>query len=106
MWQQDEDNEGLVIVATVEHILCLNYPEDKVQVIVIADNCTDDTAEKLRSFLSQTSYMHRNVTVMERKGTGGKSGALNMGDAVFHKYFRRGCVSETFVEPGSLYLCV
>ena len=72
-------NEGLVIVATVEHILCLNYPEDKVQVIVIADNCTDDTAEKLRSFLSQTSYRHRNVTVMERKGTGGKSGALNDG---------------------------
>lgn len=72
-------NEGKVIVATVEHILRLNYPEDKVQVIVIADNCTDDTAEKLRSFLSQTSYLHRNVTVMERKGTGGKSGALNDG---------------------------
>lgn len=72
-------NEGLVIVATVEHILRLNYPEDKVQVIVIADNCTDDTADRPQSFLSQTSYMHRNVTVLERKGTGGKSGALNDG---------------------------
>lgn len=63
-------NEGLVIVATVEHILRLNYPEDKVQVIVIADNCTDDTADRLKSFLGQTSYVHRNVTVLERKGTG------------------------------------
>ncbi|MCG7378217.1 glycosyltransferase [Paenibacillus sp. ACRSA] len=72
-------NEGLVIVATVEHILQMNYPEEKVQVIVIADNCTDDTAAKLHAFLSKTRYVHRNVTVMERKGTGGKSGALNDG---------------------------
>lgn len=72
-------NEGLVIVATVEHILQMNYPEEKVQIIVIADNCTDDTAAKLHTFLSKTSYVHRDVTVMERKGTGGKSGALNDG---------------------------
>nr|WP_285859017.1 glycosyltransferase [Paenibacillus sp. MER 99-2] len=72
-------NEGLVIVATVEHILQMNYPEEKVQVIVIADNCTDDTAAKLHAFLSKTRYVHRDVTVMERKGTGGKSGALNDG---------------------------
>ncbi|WP_145044852.1 glycosyltransferase [Paenibacillus xylanexedens] len=72
-------NEGLVIVATVEHILQMNYPEEKVQVIVIADNCTDDTAAKLHAFLSKTRYVHRDVTVLERKGTGGKSGALNDG---------------------------
>lgn len=72
-------NEGMVIVATVEHILQMNYPEEKVQLIVIADNCTDDTAAKLHAFLSKTRYVHRDVTVMERKGTGGKSGALNDG---------------------------
>ncbi|HFL3236870.1 TPA: glycosyltransferase family 2 protein, partial [Clostridioides difficile] len=70
-------NEGLVIVSTVEHILRLNYPEHKVQVIVIADNCTDDTAERLKKLKANTSYAERDFTILERTGAGGKSGALN-----------------------------
>ncbi|MFK0525159.1 glycosyltransferase family 2 protein [Paenibacillus illinoisensis] len=72
-------NEGVVIVSTVEHILRLNYPEHKVQVIVIADNCTDDTAERLKTLKAKSSYADRDFTILERKGTGGKSGALNDG---------------------------
>ncbi|WP_018751761.1 glycosyltransferase family 2 protein [Paenibacillus sanguinis] len=72
-------NEEIVVVSTVEHILRLNYPEDKVQIIVIADNCTDQTAEKLYDLKNRASYRHRDFTIMERSGTGGKSGALNDG---------------------------
>ncbi|MFB5761980.1 glycosyltransferase family 2 protein [Paenibacillus medicaginis] len=70
-------NEELVVAITAEHILRLNYPEDKVQIIVIADNCTDQTADKLRDLKSRSSYRHRDFMVFERTGTGGKSGALN-----------------------------
>lgn len=70
-------NEELVITATAEHILQLNYPEAKVQLIVIADNCSDDTAGRLKALKERTSYKDRNFIILERKGTGGKSGALN-----------------------------
>ncbi|MFM9281108.1 glycosyltransferase family 2 protein [Paenibacillus jiagnxiensis] len=70
-------NEELVVAITAEHILRLNYPEDKVQIIMIADNCSDQTAEKLRDLKNRSSYKHRDFTIFERTGTGGKSGALN-----------------------------
>lgn len=70
-------NEELVITATVEHILQMNYPAHKMQVIVIADNCTDHTAAKLKALQASSSYNDRNLIILERTGTGGKSGALN-----------------------------
>lgn len=41
-------NEADVISATVRNLLLQKYPKDKFRVFVIADNCTDDTAEKAR----------------------------------------------------------
>lgn len=70
-------NEERVIAATVEHIMLLNYPADKVQVIVIADNCTDRTAEKLNELKRRPAYRDRDFVILERTGKGGKSGALN-----------------------------
>jgi cellulose synthase/poly-beta-1,6-N-acetylglucosamine synthase-like glycosyltransferase len=70
-------NEEVVITSTVEHILLLNYPADKIQVIVIADNCSDRTTENLKKLKSKLAYQHRDFHIMERQGTGGKSGALN-----------------------------
>lgn len=70
-------NEDVVVGITAEHILRLNYPEDKVQIIIIADNCTDQTAAKLKEIQAKEIYSHRNFQVIERTGTGGKSGVLN-----------------------------
>lgn len=72
-------NEEMVVAITAEHILRLNYPEDKVQIIMIADNCTDQTVAKLEDLKNRSSYIHRDFTILDRKGTGGKSGALNDG---------------------------
>lgn len=70
-------NEELVIQATAEHILQMNYPHHKMQVIVIADNCKDHTAERLRALKANERYRDRDFLILERTGTGGKSGALN-----------------------------
>lgn len=70
-------NEELVIATTVERIFNLNYPPDKIQVIVIADNCSDRTADKLKELRNRTAYQGRDFTIFERTGKGGKSGALN-----------------------------
>ena len=41
-------NEELVIADLVKSILAQNYPADKMHVFVMADNCTDNTAEAAR----------------------------------------------------------
>ncbi|MFS0724432.1 glycosyltransferase family 2 protein [Paenibacillus sp. 1P07SE] len=90
-------NEELVIAATAEHILLLNYPPEKVQVIIVADNCSDDTAGKLRTLMQKESYRHRDLFIMERKGTGGKSGALN--DALEHAKNEWICIFDADAAP-------
>lgn len=41
-------NESQVIGDTVKHVMQLNYPKDLYDVFVIADNCTDNTAQIAR----------------------------------------------------------
>ncbi|MNZ45076.1 Poly-beta-1,6-N-acetyl-D-glucosamine synthase [compost metagenome] len=90
-------NEEIVIAATVKHILHLNYPPEKVQIIVVADNCTDDTAGKLRALQADPIYANRNFMIMERSGTGGKSGALN--DAMVHATGEWICIYDADAAP-------
>lgn len=90
-------NEEVVIAATVKHILHLNYPPEKVQVIVIADNCSDDTAGRLRELKANPQYAERDFMIMERKGTGGKSGALN--DAIEFAIGEWICIYDADAAP-------
>ncbi len=46
-------NESAVIGMTLQKMLEQNYPKDKYEIIVVADNCTDNTAEIARSFDGQ-----------------------------------------------------
>lgn len=39
-------NESAGIAPTVKNLLALDYPRDRFDVIVVADNCADDTAER------------------------------------------------------------
>lgn len=90
-------NEELVIQMTVEHILRMNYPQDKIQLIVIADNCTDGTAKKLYELKNNPAYHMRDFMIMERTGTGGKSGALN--DALSHATGEWICIYDADAAP-------
>ena len=42
-------NEAAGIAATVESLLAVEYPSDRRRIIVVADNCTDDTALRARA---------------------------------------------------------
>ncbi len=70
-------NEALVIQATVRAILNLNYPAKRVEVLVYADNCQDQTAAQVRKLKATPEFAGRNLQVIERTGTGGKAGVLN-----------------------------
>ncbi|MFE9276786.1 glycosyltransferase family 2 protein [Paenibacillus glucanolyticus] len=99
-------NEELVIAATAEHILRLNYPKDKVELIVIADNCSDGTAGRLKALNSKAAYRDRDFMVFERSGTGGKSGALN--DALAFAKHEWICIFDADAAPerNALYFLI
>lgn len=76
-------NEALVIVRTVRALLNMEYPKDRYEVIVINDNSSDDTAEKLEEL--QGEFPDRKLIVIStgpEVGGKGKSNALNIGFSV------------------------
>ncbi|UWD48167.1 glycosyltransferase [Clostridioides difficile] len=73
-------NEAKVIGRTVESLLLLNYPKDKMELIVINDNSSDNSREILESIKSK--YKNYNFTIINTDsitGGKGKSNALNIG---------------------------
>jgi len=71
-------NEAVVIGATIESMLKLDYPKDKLKIIVINDGSTDATREIIQSYAAKDA---RVVLFDVPKGEGGKgkSRALNLG---------------------------
>lgn len=76
-------DEAVVITRTVRALLGLEYPKDRYEIIVINDNSTDDTAEKLEQI--QAEFPDRKLIVIStgpEVGGKGKSNALNIGFSV------------------------
>ena len=70
-------NEDVVIAQTTKAILDLDYPHDRVEVLLFADNCSDDTYQEMLKVQAMPEYAGRNITITDRTGTGGKAGVLN-----------------------------
>ena len=73
-------NEGKVIGKTVESLLSLDYPIDKMELIVINDNSSDNSRDILQSIKNR--YKKYNFTIINTDnitGGKGKSNALNIG---------------------------
>lgn len=71
-------NEEVVIAATLEAIVNLNYPKDKLEVIPIDDVSTDETGEILDDYARRYPFI-KPVHTTPPSGGKGKSGALNHG---------------------------
>lgn len=73
-------NEAKVIGKTVESLLLLNYPKDKMELIVINDNSSDNSKDILEGI--KNKYNNYNFTIINTDnltGGKGKSNALNIG---------------------------
>jgi cellulose synthase/poly-beta-1,6-N-acetylglucosamine synthase-like glycosyltransferase len=71
-------NEGLVITETLEGLLRLEYPKEKLEIIVINDGSTDDTGEQVSAISARDPRVKLFNVPKEISGRG-KSAALNRG---------------------------
>ena len=71
-------NEALVIEKTIRALLALDYPRDKLEIIIINDKSTDDTGEIVEK-LSKEDPRVRLLTWPAAKRGSGKPHALNEG---------------------------
>jgi cellulose synthase/poly-beta-1,6-N-acetylglucosamine synthase-like glycosyltransferase len=69
-------NESLVITNTLESILKSNYPAGKLEILVIDDGSTDDTAQQVEAVAGRDSRV-RLFKVPPEFAARGKSAALN-----------------------------
>ena len=100
-------NESIVISRTVRALLKFDYPEDRYEIIVINDNSTDDTAEKLQEI--QKEFPGRKLIVLSTDnvvGGTGKSNALNIGFSVASGSVIAIYDADNTPEPSALTLLV
>jgi len=65
-------NEEDCIAATLENKLALDYPKDRLEIIVVSDGSTDETENIV------ASYAGRNVRLLRQGPRAGKTSALNL----------------------------
>ncbi|MBB1123633.1 glycosyltransferase family 2 protein [Limosilactobacillus albertensis] len=99
-------NEEVVIAQTTRAILDLNYPADKVELLIYADNCGDQTARRAKAVLQMIKYKHRNARVIERHGQGGKAGVLNDALKVAKGEYIAVYDADAMPEKNALYFLV
>ena len=93
-------NEGETVTTTVESLLKLHYPKDKLFLMLIDDGSTDNTFEVMNRYRN-----HAQIQVY-KKENGGKYTALNF---ALEKISTElvGCLdADSFVSPNALKLMV
>lgn len=89
-------NEESTIAGTCESLLALEYPSDKLEIILVNDGSTDGTAAAIVRFAE-----HPQVRIIHKEN-GGKHTALNAGIAMTNAEFI-GCLdADSFVESDAL----
>lgn len=89
-------NEEKTVYQTVRSLLNLNYPKDKVKIILVDDGSTDDTWNIISKFAQ-----YSNIKIF-RKENGGKYTALNLALEHTETDFFGGLDADSFADPESL----
>ena len=87
-------NYGRFIEAAIDSVLTQDFPGDQVEIIVVDDGSTDDTAERVRKYGERVQYFY--------KTNGGQASALNLGIAKATGEFVTFLDADDFFLPGKL----
>lgn len=90
-------NEESTVAGTLDSIRALDYPKDRLEIIVVNDGSTDNTQAVLEAYHAQ----HPEITFISKEN-GGKHTALNAGIAIARGEII-GCLdADSFVAPNAL----
>lgn len=89
-------NEERSIGATIESVLALDYPRDRLQVLIVSDASTDRTDEIVRS------YQNRGVELLRLEVRRGKTGAENAATPFIRGEIVMNTDATIRIVPGSL----
>ncbi|MBP6904849.1 MAG: glycosyltransferase family 2 protein [Candidatus Pacebacteria bacterium] len=89
-------NEGTTVHGTIESLLALEYPKDKLQVIAVDDGSTDRTWDEILKYKD-----HPQVQIL-KKENGGKHTAVNYGIDNTTTEFISCLDADSFVAPDAL----
>lgn len=95
-------NEAALIGGCLSAILASDWDGGGVQVLVIANGCTDDTAAQARATAKAFSDRGWHLEVIELE-KGGKLGALNAGDAAARGAIRVYLDADVTISKGLLW---
>ena len=92
-------NEAAIVENTLERLCSLEYPQDRLEVVIV-DSSTDDTAERVRSFFAERATP--TLELVEEETRGGVARAVNAGvEAASHDViFRTDCDSR--LDPSAI----
>ncbi|SYW05278.1 Group 2 glycosyl transferase [Oenococcus oeni] len=101
-------NEESVIAQTAQAILNLNYPVDKVELLIFADNCRDRTLQVAHSIVDQQQYSNRSIKIIDHNhgGKGGKAKVLNDALKIAHGEYICVYDADAIPEKNALYFLV
>lgn len=89
-------NEADTVAATCDSLLALDYPAEKLEIILVDDGSTDATPAAMARFAE-----HPQIRIIHKEN-GGKHTALNVGIAATNAEIV-GCLdADSFVEPDAL----
>lgn len=89
-------NEEKTVHGTVESLLALEYPKDKLQIIVVDDGSTDNTWQEILVYKD-----HPQVKILHKEN-GGKHTAVNYGIENTNTDFVSCLDADSFVAPDAL----
>lgn len=90
-------NEQDTIDGTVRSLLAMDYPKDRLQIVLVNDGSTDNTKEVMDSYVGNPQ-----ITVVHKEN-GGKHTAINMGIEIASDAEFVGCLdADSFVAPDAL----
>lgn len=88
-------NEGENISKTIKSLLRLDYPKNKIDIMVIDDGSTDNTYDAARKIKASNLMVYR-------KKNGGKATALNLALRKCRTEFFGALDADSFVKPSAL----